>query len=150
MKRIHISVAFALAVFISSCSMFLESRYTFIFQNNSDDALFFVMDFKPSSEGISSDNYSCIMSKKGDYHISRPNRDNWDKHVRDYVYVYLVSLDSLMNNGNSKFDTNDIKDSYIIARMTLKLEDFYNPEGPMKKICYPPSPESNLPIEYYK
>ena len=134
----------------SSCQYVAEGRYGFCFKNNSDDDLCVIMDLNPTENGISNNCSDFFVRKKNITSVSRSINDDWG--IKDSVYFYLVYLDSLNRDGSFSYTLSDVKEDYLICRMTLLKEQIIDSshQSPMKTIYYPPLPESGVPIIYYK
>jgi len=87
-----------------SCTPFVAKEYGFWFRNDTDEDLFFVMDFKPEDQVMNYDSYNTFVFKHSCHPMSRPIRDGWENYIRDSVHIYLGHLDSVYVNGDdSKF-----------------------------------------------
>ncbi len=147
---------------LSSCKLLLDNltmepeQYDFLFNNDSDEFLFILMDFNPSPTTISNSNLQgnvrlhkqCFFS--ADYYLSL------NKSPEDSVFIYVAFMDSLLMSFDSKhkyhLDPDEIKDEALIARLGFINKDFFDKddkEREMTTIHFPPNEESNTPIVYY-
>lgn len=130
--------------------------YRFLFNNDSDEFLFILMDFNPSPTTISNSNLQgnvrlhkqCFFS--ADYYLSL------NKSPEDSVFIYVAFMDSLLMYFDSKhqyhLDPDEIKDEALIARLSFINKDFFdkdNKERAMTIIHFPPSEDSLMHTYYY-
>lgn len=146
-------IILVLVLLLSSCRYLVEHYYGFYLENDSEVDIFCIMDYDPS-DNIISDGSECMWAYKhgGIMSCSKPLNNCYDKYIRDSVHLYVAFLDSLRNSdGVINLDLSEMKDNYLIARMTLSKKEIIDTtfKSPMKTIYYPPRKES-IPIVYYK
>lgn len=146
-------ISFTIAVLIlSSCHIVAEHRSTFVFKNNSNVNLGIVLDFNPSDGEISTNSQLAFAYQHTEHYVSRSSYNSFDKCIKDSAYLYVAYLDSLNKDKGEgyMFNINDIKEQFLIARMTIRLEDIQNPfHSGLDTIYFPPAHHSTIPIMYY-
>lgn len=151
MKR-FIVLLIITALLFSSCIYFIPVYYGFYFQNDSNVDIFCIMDYYPADEVITQGSYRIIAKQGCTVSCALKDRDCFEKYINDSVYIYVAYLDSLRNpDGSVNLNYDAVKDSYIIARMTLWEDDIIDPthNSPMKTVYFPPRENSGIPIVYY-
>ena len=121
----------------------LDLQDAFSFHNDTDYNLVLLFDFNTDDNVITPDNcYRSAASRKSTVRVSMDASHSWDKYVTDSLHLYLVDSDPIsreLENDWSLFSVDMIKDEYLVARMTLILDDIYPTTWPWKEISFPPS-----------
>ena len=131
------------------------SLFRHLFENDSNEYLFILLDFDPSPTTISNNNiqegvwphdYSVVPSKK-----FLPL-----KSPEDSVFIYVAFMDSLLLFFDSQhdyhLDPDEIKDEALIARLTYIYKDLFdddNKEREVTTVHFPPLDDSDSRIVYY-
>jgi hypothetical protein len=110
------------------------------------------MDYNPS-DSIITEGSQFIRAKQGSrIPCCRPVNDCFEKYIKDSVYLYIAYLDSIIvtEGPYSLIKVSDINDNFLIARMTLREEEFFDPthDSPMKTVFFPPRNKATT-IFYY-
>lgn len=152
------------AVIVSSCNilpLFVERYDTFIFRNNSEYDLILLFDFVPTDFVVSKENLLMNrISNKTWCTIDINQNHSWDKYVKDSLHLYVLQNTYDLSVWQDKhihsdaefierYITDDYIKEYLMARMTLKLEDIYPPTYPFKDILFPPDNDAYYNTLYY-
>lgn len=151
-------IILVLSVIVSSCIYDAECE-RFKFVNNSDLDLLLLFDYDTSDDAVS-EGYLFDSVRGNNYmFIDTEIHNSWDKHIKDSLHLYIV-LDTfdpwLWANEHiqsievfiDKYMTEEYIKDYLVARMTLKLEDVYPTTYPFKEVIFPPKGR-DYNTEYY-
>ena len=148
MRIIRITCLFiGLVLLTTSCPML--HLYDFIyFDDKTEDALYFVMQFNPTDDVTSEiDYFTDFTTVPGKYQLLRFSNDPWSNHIKDSIVVYLASLDSL----TKRYDVLELHPSLVqpedlLARLTINRDVLTKGN---RTITFPPDEDPRIRVLYY-
>lgn len=131
-------------------------QYDFLFNNDSDEYLFVLVDFNPSPTTISNINRQHDVWQHEQYFFPADYYLSLKQSPDDSVFIYVAFMDSLLTYFDSKhnfhLDPEEIMDEALIARLSFVNKDFFDKDNkniPTPIVHFPPLEESDTHIVYY-
>lgn len=131
------------------------SLFRHLFENDSNEYLFILLDFDPSPTTISNNNIQRTVWPHDYFGVPSKNFLPL-KSPEDSVFIYVAFMDSLLLFFDSQhdyhLDPDDIKDEALIARLTYIYKDLFdddNKESEAITVHFPPLNDSDSRIVYY-
>lgn len=146
MKKIF---SFLVALMLTSCQHLVEYKeYWYIVQNDTDDDIFYIVDYTPSDQDYMLDSTIGWAERCGGQHHNI--FDPWVKKIQDSVCVYVGYAESLRVNGKIEYEQELVKDEYLVSKMVIKRDLFLDIINTWPKILYyPPDPSADIQLYYY-
>jgi hypothetical protein len=106
------------------------------------------MDFDPS-DGIISRDHSGIVKSGSLRKNDKSERHCFEEFVKDSAAFYIGHLEKMLTDDAGRIVVNE---SAFFAKMTLALEDFFDPthKTPYHTVFFPPEPDSAIKVYYYE
>lgn len=148
MRNIRLSFLFmGLVLSVTSCPMLHMYDYIY-FDDKTEDALYFVMQFNPTDDVTSEiDFFTDFTTVPGKYQLLRFSNDPWSNHIKDSIVVYLASLDSLTKRYDVlELHPSLIQTSDLLARLTIEKNVLTTGD---RTITFPPDEDSRIKVLFY-